>query len=166
MWISLKSNGCISSVIQNEQRNLHYQRTSLLTSEYYAIYTVWWINLLIPYLHCTCLRRITAPRPPELIRCTVASFWSVFLRCITKDRLLVYFSQIIIIIVSLALKASATGNMFDKSIVYRHPTLSCDDASFPCHNVFSWKLFIVKCVLNVNSIWNWTIQFEFIWENS
>ncbi len=116
MWTSLKSNGCISSVIQNEQRTLHYQRTSLLTSEYYAIYTVWWINLLIPYLHCTCLRRITAPRPSELIRRAVASFWSASLCCITKDRHLVYFWRIIIIIFLLSSKVSATGDMFDKSI--------------------------------------------------
>ncbi len=29
---------------------------------------------LTPYLHCTRLRRVTAPQPPELIRRAVASF--------------------------------------------------------------------------------------------
>ncbi len=68
---------------------------------------------LTPYLHCTRLRRVTAPQPPELISCAVASFWSGSLRCITKDRHLVYFWWIIIIIVSLSSKASATGDIFD-----------------------------------------------------
>ncbi len=68
---------------------------------------------LNPYLHCKRLRRITAPRPPELISRAVASFWSGSPHCITKDRHLVYFWQIIIIIISLLSKASATGDIFD-----------------------------------------------------
>ncbi len=68
---------------------------------------------LTPYLHCTRLRCITAPQPPELICHAVGSFWSVSLRCITKDRHLVYFWQIIIIIVSCRQKTSATGIIFD-----------------------------------------------------
>ncbi len=39
-----------------------------------------------PYLYYTHLRRITAPQPPELIRCALGRFWSGSLRCITKDR--------------------------------------------------------------------------------
>ncbi len=42
---------------------------------------------LTPYSHCKCLKRTTAPQPPELIRRAVASFWSCFLRCIIKNRL-------------------------------------------------------------------------------
>ncbi len=72
---------------------------------------------LTPYLHCTRLRRITAPRSLELIRCTVASFWSSSLCCITTDRHLVYVWKIIIIIiitiVSLSSKTSAAGIILD-----------------------------------------------------
>ncbi len=111
---------------------------------------------LTPYLHCTRLRCITAPQPPELICHAVGSFWSVSLRCITKDRHLVYFWQIIIIIVSLSSKNISNRHYIWLSSLYytivnQHPKSSCEDASFPCHNVFSWKWFIVKCVLNVNS---------------
>ncbi len=48
-----------------------------------------------PYLHCMRLRRVTAPRPPELIRRAVASFWGGSLWCITKD--LVYFDVVKVI---------------------------------------------------------------------
>ncbi len=115
---------------------------------------------------CKCRRQIDVS---EMYVCSWA-FWSGSLHCITKDRHLVYFWRIIIIIFSLSSNTSATGDIFDLSIhyniVYRHPKFSCDDALFPCHNVFSWKLFIVKFVLNVNSIRNLTIKFEFIWEYS
>ncbi len=68
---------------------------------------------LTPFLHCMRLWHITAPQQPELIRHAVGSVWSGSLRCITKDRHLVYFWQIIIIIVSLSSKTSATGVIFD-----------------------------------------------------
>ncbi len=72
------------------------------------------------------------------------------------DRHLVYFWWIIIILFSLSSKTSDNRrylwlSSLHYTIVYRHPELSCDYASFPCHNVFSWKLFIGKCVFNVNS---------------
>ncbi len=44
-----------------------------------------------PYLHCMRLRRVTAPRPPELIRRAVASFWG------GSYRHLVYFDIVKVI---------------------------------------------------------------------
>ncbi len=76
---------------------------------------------LTPFLHCTRLRHITAPRPPELIRRAVASFWSCSLHCITKDRYIVYFWRRISI-VSLSSKTSATSIIFDYR---RYTILSC-----------------------------------------
>ncbi len=106
---------------------------------------------LTPYLHCKCLQRITAPQPPELIRRAVASFWSCFLRCIIKNRLTPSLfltdnnnnNHLAVV------KDITTGVIFDNRRYTKLSfigTLSCDYASFPCHNVFFWKWFIAKCV--------------------
>ncbi len=67
----------ISSVIQIEQRTFTLPKniiTDFSLARVLCNLHCMMNKSLTPYLHCTRLRRVTAPRPPELISRAVASF--------------------------------------------------------------------------------------------
>ncbi len=67
----------ISLVIQNEQRTFTLPKniiTDFSLARVLCDLHCMMNKSLTPYLHCTRLRRVTAPQPPELISRAVASF--------------------------------------------------------------------------------------------